>query len=96
MSAQNLIPTSVKLPAELKERMQYLAQCRDKSVHALMLQALEDFTAREEKREALRQDAITAHENYLHTGLHVTSDEANYWLEELAQGKNVEPPKCHL
>ncbi len=89
-------PTSIKMPVALKERVQHLAETRDKSAHALMLQAIEDFVVREEKREKLRQDAIKAHENYLQTGLHVTSVKANAWLENLAQGKSVEPPKCHL
>ncbi len=96
MQAPNIIPTSVKMPVELKARIQQLADCRDKSAHALMLQAIESFVEREEKREQLRQDAIKAHENYLQTGLHVTSIEANDWLENLASGQNTEPPKCHL
>ncbi len=96
MSTQVPIATSIKIPAALKNRMQALATSRDKSIHALMLQALEHFVTREEKREQLRQDAMAAHENYLQTGLHVTSAEADIWLEKLAQGENAEPPKCHL
>ncbi len=96
MPSPNVIPTSVKIPIGLKTRIQQLADCRDKSVHALMLQAIESFVKREEKREQLRQDAIKAHENYLQTGLHVTSVEANAWLEDLSNGQNTEPPKCHL
>ncbi len=96
MQSANVIPTSVKMPTELKARIQQLADCRDKSVHSLMLQAIESFVEREEKREKLRQDAIKAHENYIQTGLHVTSTEANTWLESLANGQNTEPPKCHL
>ncbi len=95
MQTSSISPTSIKMPTDLKVRMQQLADSRDKSVHALLLQAIETFVIREEKRETLRMDAMKAHENYLQTGLHVTSHEANSWLENLAAGHNEDAPKCH-
>ncbi len=95
MSSSSVSPTSIKMSSDLKVRIQRLAECKDKSVHGLLLQAIEMFVAREEKREKLREDAMKAHENYLQTGLHVTSHEANSWLENLAAGRNEDAPKCH-
>lgn len=89
-------PTSIKLPAELRDRLQNLAQARKRTPHALMLQALETFVTREEQREALRQEALAAHEAFALTGLHVTAREADAWLAELEAGNDVEPPKCHI
>jgi hypothetical protein len=41
-------------------------------------------------------DVVRAWEDYLRTGLHVTGAEVEIWLEQLEQGKDVEPPECHI
>jgi predicted transcriptional regulator len=61
-----------------------------------MVHAIESYVDREEKREALRQEARAAHEHYVLTGLHLTGEEAAAWLDELADGQDVEPPSCHI
>ena len=88
--------TSIKIPGELRERLHSLAESRQRTPHALMLQAIENFVSREEKREAWRQEGIAAWEEYQSTGLHLTGDEVDAWLDELAKGNDVEPPKCHI
>ncbi len=50
----------------------------------------------EAKRETFRRDTLQAWERYRSTGQHVTSDEADAWLQQLEQGNDVEPPKCHF
>ena len=88
--------TSIKLSSELKERIQALAEARQRTPHSLMLQALEAYVGREEKREALRMEAKAAHDEYMRTGLHLTNAEVKLWLAELAKGNDVEPPACHI
>lgn len=61
-----------------------------------MLQAIENFVDREEKREALRQEAKAAHEHYMQTGLHLTNDEVVGWMDKIIQGEKVPMPKCHI
>lgn len=90
------INASVKMPPALHARVASLAETRQKSTHALMLKAIENYVEREEKREAWRQEGITAWEEYQRTGLHLTNAEVKEWLSQLAAGNNVEPPKCHL
>ena len=89
-------PISIRLPADLKERVQDLAVARQRSTNALVVQAIAAFVEREEKREAIRQECIVAHEHYEKTGLHVTNAEVKEWIGQLRQGKKVEPPKCHI
>jgi predicted transcriptional regulator len=93
---ETLKPTSIKISADLKNRIQALAEARSRSVHSLMIEALEIYTLREEQRESLRQEARAAHDDYMRTGLHITAEEADTWLAELEAGKDVEPPKCHI
>ncbi len=61
-----------------------------------MIQAIQSFVEREEKREAVRQECIAAHEHYKSTGLHLTQEEVEAWLLDLEAGNDVEPPACHI
>jgi predicted transcriptional regulator len=88
--------TSLKIDSETKARIQRLADSRRRSPHWIMREAVEQYVAREEKREQLRQDALAAWNSYQSTGLHATADEANAWLEKLEKGKDVATPKCHV
>lgn len=87
--------TSIKLDDELKTRIQHLAESRQRTPHWIMREAIAQYVAREEKREAFKQDAIRAWNEYRQTGMHLTGEEADAWLAELEAGKDVEPPACH-
>lgn len=89
-------PISIRLPADLKERVQGLAAARRRSTNALVVQAVAAFVEREEKREALRRECLAAHEHYRQTGLHATQAEVKDWIARLRQGKQADAPKCHI
>ena len=89
-------PISIRLPAELKARVQQLAAVRQRSANALLVQAVAAFVEREEQREALRQECRAAHEHYLRTGLHVTQAEVKDWAARLGQDSEAAPPICHI
>jgi len=88
--------TSLKLNVELKERVQRLALARRRSAHWVMREAVEQYVGREEKREQLRAEALTAWNDYQATGLHVTAEEADAWLAKLESGEDAEAPECHV
>ena len=87
--------TSIKLDDKLKTRIQHLAESRQRTPHWIMREAIAQYVTREEKREAFKQDAIRAWDEYQQTGMHLTGKEADSWLAELEAGKDVEPPACH-
>ena len=84
--------TSLKIDAELKERVQRLATARKRSAHWIMREAVEEYVGREEKHERLKQEALAAWAHYQETGLHVTGDEADAWLAKLEAGEDAEAP----
>jgi predicted transcriptional regulator len=88
--------TSLKLDVDLKKRVQRLAAARRRSPHWVMREAVEQYVNREEKREQLRQDALTAWNRFQATGLHVTAGEADAWLAKLEAGEDAEAPECHV
>ncbi len=87
--------TSLKLDAEMKERVQRLAEARRRSPHWVLREAVEQYVEREEKREQFRQDALAAWDHYQTTGLHITGEEADAWMEKLEAGEDLDPPECH-
>jgi predicted transcriptional regulator len=87
--------TSLKLDPETKERVQRLAAVRRRTPHWILREAVEQYVDREEKREQMRQAALSAWDHYQETGLHVTAGEADTWLAKLEAGRKAAPPKCH-
>ena len=96
MTTSLLSPVTVKIEAAIKQRVQRLAQARNRTAHWVMHEAIVQFVDREEKREGVRQDAIAAWEAYQLTGLHVTMAEADSWLAKLENGEDAAPPQSHV
>jgi predicted transcriptional regulator len=88
--------TSLKLEPELKKRVQKLASMRRRSAHWILREAVEQYVSREEEREKLRQDALSAWTHYQTTGLHTTAEEVDAWMEKLEKGEDAEAPECHV
>lgn len=93
---KTIINASVKMPPALHARVVNLAETRKRTAHAVMIQAIESYVDREEKREAWRQEGIAAWEEYQRTGLHLTGDEVRGWINQIRQGKKMPVPKCHV
>jgi predicted transcriptional regulator len=87
--------TSLKIDDELKGRIRYLADIRDRSPHWIMREAIRQYVEREEKREAFKQEALQAWRDFAESGRHVTLEEADTWLSKLESGEDAEPPACH-
>lgn len=96
MSTTVVRPVAIKIDSEIKERVNRLAEARQRSPHWLMREAIFQYVEREEKREALRQDAIKAWNEYQASAQHLTMEEADAWLAKLEAGQDVEPPECHV
>lgn len=90
-----MAPTSIKLGDDLKVRVQHLAAVRRRTSHWIMREAISQYVEREEKREAFKQDALRAWEDYQRTGLHLSLEDADAWLAKLQAGEDVELPACH-
>lgn len=88
-------PTSIKLDDDLKGRVQHLADARRRSSHWLMREAIEQYVVREENREAFKQDALRAWEDYQATGLHATADEVEKWMNSWGTDHEEPAPTCH-
>jgi predicted transcriptional regulator len=96
MTAAVVRPVAIKIDEDTKARIKRLAEARHRTSHWVMREAITQYVNREEKCESFRQDTIKAWEDFRLTGLHVSGEEADAWLAELEQGKDLEPPECHV
>lgn len=87
--------TSIKLDDDLKGRVQHLASARRRTSHWIMREAISQYVEREEKREAFRQDALKAWDEFQETGLHATAEEVDQWLASWGTDNELPAPTCH-
>lgn len=88
-------PVAIKIDPDIKERVKRLAEARHRTPHWLMREAIGQYVEREEKREAFRQDALKAWQEYQETGLHVSGEEVLAWLETWGSEDELPAPICH-
>lgn len=89
------VAVAVKIDPAMKERVQRLAEVRNRSAHWLLREAIGQYVEREEQREAFHRDALQAWQEYKETGLHVTGDEVLDWLESWGTPNEKAAPTCH-
>lgn len=87
--------TSIKLGDDLKERVQHLAEIRQRSSHWIMREAIAEYVDREEKREALNRDTLAAWAEFQATGRHATAGEIDQWLTSWGTEHELPAPTCH-
>jgi predicted transcriptional regulator len=86
---------SLKLDPATEARLRRLADARGKPPQGLMRDAIDQYLDREERRERMLQDGLDAWNEYQASGMHVTAEEADAWLERLENGEDSEPPQPH-
>jgi predicted transcriptional regulator len=83
---------SIDVDAALVERLERIADEQQRSLEAVLDEALEAYLAQEAEWD---REAVEASEEYQRTGLHLTNDEVMDWLHRRANGEDVELPQCH-
>ncbi len=89
-------PTSVKLDDDLKARLQRVAAAERRSSHWIIREAVAHYVAQKEDDLAADAEAEAAWQDYKLTGLHVTGEEMEAWLEARIRGENPKMPEPHL
>jgi len=93
--SSGVAPLAVKIDTEMKDRIKRLADSKHRSSHWLMREAIREYVEREERREALRQDAVRGWQEYQETGLYVSGEEVTDWLKSWGTAKEKAVPECH-
>ena len=86
---------SIKIDDALKARLQSLAETRQRSPHWIMREAITQYVTREEARESFINEAVASWTSYQQTGLHLTGEEVNDWLDSWGRQTETNLPCCH-
>ena len=86
--------TSLKIPEELKRRIERLAGAANKTPHAFMLDVLSQEANRAELRERFAEDAAISEKEAMESGKAVPVAAAFNYLEARAAGKSVRRPRA--
>ena len=71
---------SLKIDDTLQNRVHRIADQRHRSPHSIMVEAIQQFVAREEARAGFTQEALASWTGYQETGRHLTGQEVRDWL----------------
>ena len=88
--------TSIRLPDELKQRIDTLAAATGKTVHAFMLDALTESTESMERQQAFEAEAERRWVKYQRTGEYITLEDLRAYAKGLAAGKKPPKPKVRV
>jgi predicted transcriptional regulator len=88
-------PLSIRLAPEKKEKLEWLAQKKEQSVHFLLCRAVSEYIDNEMKRLAFYEDGRKALEHTKTTGLHTTHEEMLVWANSLSTENELSQPQCH-
>lgn len=86
---------SLKLNSELKLKIQHVADLKQRSAHWIMCEAIRIYVEQEQAREAFKQEAIGSWTHYQETGLHLSAEETQEWLNTWGTEAEKEAPECH-
>jgi predicted transcriptional regulator len=86
--------TSVKL-GERKAVLSTLAEKQRRSVHSLVVEAVDIYIEQTQARLEYEEQAIRSYENFQATGLHVTPEELKDWAKSLSTKNPKKAPQCH-
>ena len=85
--------TTIRLPPKLRARLRQIAKETDRSVHSLILEAVEKHAAYEEQMRKLVSEALAADAQIERTGEVYRAADVHAWAERLAQGDANPRPK---
>ncbi len=86
--------TSIKLDEAMQGRIRSLAQARQRTSESIVQEALAEYVEREEQRDALRRDTVTAWNEAQSSGLHVPHAEVDRWLDSWGTEDERPTPEC--
>ena len=84
--------TTIRLPDELRARIEALAAASGTSMHALMLQAIFEVTDRLERRREFHAEAERRWKKMLRSGEYLTHTDLRDYALALARGENPKAP----
>jgi predicted transcriptional regulator len=96
MNTVTTAPMSLRLDVSKKERLARIASRQKRSSHSLALEALDAYIEKKETEERWNQHCEASLQDHFESGLHVTEEEVDQWLDSWGTNNELPPPKCHV
>lgn len=85
--------TTIRLPEELRSRVEAVAATKGSSMHAFMLEAIAEVTERLERQQDFLAEGQRRWKKMLKTGEYLSPEDVRAYATALARGENpAEPP----
>jgi predicted transcriptional regulator len=84
---------SLRVPPEVKKKVARLADAKDTTPHAFMLEAIREKVEAEETRAAFHAEARRRLARMKKTGMGIPADEVLAYFRERAAGRDPQRPK---
>jgi predicted transcriptional regulator len=88
-------PVTITLDDADQDRIASLASAKKRTPHYLMKEAILEYLQKEEARQNFIAAAESSFLHYKETGLHITLDEFDSWVDQVQQDTNTPIPSCH-
>ncbi len=85
---------SLRLPADMKQRVEKLAGAQDTTAHAFMLEAIREKLAADEARAAFHAEAKRRLARMKRSGKGIPAEDVHAYLAERAEGRSPAKPKA--
>jgi len=85
--------TTIRLSPKLRARLRAIAKDTDRSVHSLIIEAVEKHAAYEEQMRSLVKEALAADVEIERSGEVYKSEDVHAWARRIAQGVASPRPK---
>ena len=93
MSASQI---SIRIDTQTKERLSQIAHRQKRTSHALAAEALNVFIEQKEKEYLWNKSCIDSLNDFDETGLHVTQNEVDQWMDSWGTNNELPVPVCHI
>jgi predicted transcriptional regulator len=88
-------PMSLRLEPTDREMLRKIAQREKRTAHSIATEAVKTVIRQKERDHAFNQSCIDSYNHFLETGLHVTQNEIDMWVDSLGTDKEITIPTCH-
>ncbi len=88
-----LSATSLKIPVELKSKIERHARRAGESPHAFMLRALAGQVEAEDRYQSFLRDGVKADEAMMRSGLGYAAEDVHAFLEAKIAGRRARKPR---
>ena len=85
--------TTIRLPPELRVRLQALSEQTGRSAHSLIVEAVERHADYEEQLQALIREALKADARIEETGEVYRAEDVHAWMQRLVKTPRAARPK---